>query len=186
MKTKTTKKAGIWIFILTLFMVHVFFRSNMHADEGAVWRETQAKDGECCIAFPTTPQLMSQAIDLPEGEQLVYDVYLSPFDTKGVFLLLVATYPFSLNQAHEVAGVEGLLKGIIGHHPDNVLVFSELTEVGGQMAMNFLVQNGVNYFRGQAFMKGNKLFLIAMEGKKEFLEERTFLRFASSFRLTKP
>ena len=183
MKTKRQKKAGIWIFILTLFMVHVFFRSNAYASEGMQWRETETKKGECCIEFPTAPQLMSQAIDLPEGKQLVYDVYLSPHDTKGVFLLLVATYPVSLNKAHESAGVEGLLKGIIGHHPDNELIYSEFTEVDGQIAMNFLVQNGVNYFRGQAFMKENKLFLIAMEGKKEFLQEGIFSRFASSFRL---
>lgn len=185
MKSRTTKKVGIWILAASLFMAHFFFRSAIHADTGPAWKQIYAKGGDCFISFPSPPQMLSQALDLPEGQKLIYDVYLAPFETKGVFLLLVATYPSELLKGHEIAGVEGLLQGIINHHPENALVFSEMTEINGHSAMTFLVQNGQSYFRGQALMVGNKLFLIAMEGKKEFLEENTFLQFVKSFQLLK-
>ena len=98
-------------------------------------------------------------------------------------MLLVATYPHPLFGGHEVGGLEGLLKGIVGHHPDNKVIFAELVTYAGMPAMNFLVQSLSNYFRGQAFMLGNKLFLIAMEGRKAELDEETFKKFFESFQL---
>ncbi|HSX13175.1 MAG TPA: hypothetical protein VLE96_01985 [Chlamydiales bacterium] len=183
MKSRTTKRVGIWIFAFTLFMAHLFLRPA-HADTGTTWKPIYAKSGECVISFPTPPQMLSQTLDLQEGQKLVYDVYLSPFESKGVFLLLVATYPAELLKGHEIAGVEGLLQGILNHNADNALVFANQIEINGNPAMTFLVQNGQSYFRGQALMVGNKLFLLAMEGKKEFLEEKVFLQFVKSFQLT--
>ena len=58
-----------------------------------------------------------------------------------------------------------------------------MIEIDGHPAMNFLVQSDLSYFRGQALMVGNKLFLIAMEGKKGSLEEKIFLRFVKSFQI---
>ncbi len=185
MQTKTTKKIGIWILALSLFMAHLVFRSAAHAGVGSSWKQIYAKGGECFISFPSPPQMLEQSLNLPEGQKLFYDIYLAPFDTKGVFLLLVATYPAPFAEGHEIAGVEGLLKGIVGHHPNNSLVFSELIEIDGHPAMNFLVQSELSYFRGQAVMVGNKLFLIAMEGKQGSLEENTFIRFVKSFHILK-
>lgn len=178
------KKIGIWAFVVALFMAHIFFRSVAHADEGAVWKQIYTKSGECRIDFPVVPQLMQQSLKLSEsGHRLNYDVYLAPFENKGVFLLLIATYPLPLTEGHEIAGLDGLLKGIIGHHPDNQLMFAKQTELHGHPSLDFLVQNGTSYFRGHALMVGNKLFLIAMEGKKETLDEAVFSRYIRSFQL---
>lgn len=183
MKNQATKKVGIWILALTLFMAHLFFRSVAHADTGSSWKQIYAKGGECLISFPAPPQMLQQALNLPEGQKLFYDVYIAPFETNGVCLLLVATYPAPLSEGYEMAGVEGLLKGIVGHNPGNSLVFSEVIDVEGHPAMTFLVQSEKSYFRGQALMIGNKLFLIAMEGKKGSLEENVFVKFVKSFKL---
>jgi hypothetical protein len=183
MQTKATKKIGIWILALSLFMAHLLFRSAVHADTGSSWKQIYTKGGDCFISFPSPPQMLEQSLNLPEGQKLFYDIYLAPFASKGVFLLLVATYPAPFSEGHEMAGVEGLLKGIVGHHPSNSLVFSEAIEIDGHPAMNFLVQSEQSYFRGQALMVGNKLFLIAMEGKKGSLEENVFIRFVKSFRV---
>ncbi len=182
MRSRTQKKVGIWIFALTLFMAHLFLRSA-HADTGSTWKQIYAKSGEYSISFPTTPQMMSQTLDLQEGQKLVYDVYLSPFESKGVFLLLVATYPEELMKGQEIAGVEGLIQGILNHNAENTLIYAKQIQISGKQALNFLVQNGQSYFRGQALMVGNRLFLLAMEGKKEFLEEKVFAEFVKSFHL---
>ena len=128
--------------------------------------------------------MVQQSLKLSEsGHRLNYDIYLAPFEDKGVFLLLIATYPMPLSGGQEVMGLEGLLKGIVGHSPDNSLVFADLVEYNGHHAVNFLVQSGKSYFRGQALMVGNKLFLVAMEGKKGTMEEKIFTRFLKSFQL---
>jgi hypothetical protein len=185
MAQQTTKRVGIWILALSLFMAHLLFRGVAHADEGGAspWKTIYAKGGECTIAFPSAPQLVEQALNLPEGQTLFYDVYLAPFENKGVFLFLVASYPATLSPGQENMGVEGLLKGIVGHRPDNKLIFANAIQIQGYTGTTFLVQSETHYFRGQALMVGNKLFLIAMEGKKEFAVEPLFLQFAKSFRL---
>jgi hypothetical protein len=178
------KKIGIWFLAFSLFAFHLLFRTIAHADNVS-WQKMVAKSGECHISFPTTPQMIQQSLPLADGiNRLSYDVYLAPHEDKGVFLLLIATYPMPLSGGHEIAGLEGLLSGILNHNPENQLVYADLTQLMGHPAMNFLVEGGSSYFRGQALMIGNKLYLIAMEGVKGKLEEKTFEKFLKSFQLT--
>lgn len=178
------KKIGIWFLAFSLFAFHLLFRTIAHADGGS-WQKMAAKSGECHISFPTTPQMIQQSLPLADGiNRLSYDVYLAPHEDKGVFLLLIATYPMPLSGGHEIAGLEGLLSGILNHNPENQLVYADLTQLMGHPAMNFLVEGGSSYFRGQALMIGNKLYLIAMEGVKGRLDEKTFEKFLKSFQLT--
>ena len=49
--------------------------------------------------------------------------------------------------------------------------------------MTFLVEGGGSYFRGQALMVDNRLYLIAMEGLKGKMDEKVYTKFLKSFRL---
>jgi hypothetical protein len=178
------KKLGIWFLALSLFGFHVLFRSVAHAEAGSSWQKFFAKSGECQISFPCAPQVIQQTLPLADGtSRLSYDVYLAPHEDKGVYLLLVATYPAPLTGGHEVAGLEGLLNGIVNHNPENKLVFADLIELFGHPTVDFLVEGGTSYFRGQALMVGNKLYLIAMEGHKGQLDEAVFKHFLNSFKI---
>jgi len=185
----STKKIGFWLMIGALFAVHLFFRSQAHADIPAkgAWKEVFSRTGDCKISFPSLPQMFQQSFKVDEaGKRLTYDIYLAPYQDRGVCMLLIAQYPMPLTGGHEIAGLEGLLKGIVGQHPENQLMFAELIDLHGFPALTFLVQNGKNYFRGQAFMVGNKLYLVAMEGGKQNFEEAIFQRFLKSFQLLVP
>jgi hypothetical protein len=178
------KKVGIWFLAFSLFAFHILSRSVAHADVGPSWNKTFAKAGDCHISFPTTPQMIQQTVPLADGvNRLSYDVYLAPHEDKGVFLLLIATYPGALAAGNEIAGLEGLLSGIVNQNPENSLVYADLIDHQGHVAVDFLVQGGNNYFRGQALMVGNKLYLIAMEGLKGKMDESVFNRFLKSFKL---
>ena len=132
MTKESMKKLGIWFLAISLFMAHILFRSALHANEGTTWKQTHTQSGECQIAFPTVPQLVKQSVKLSEeGHRLNYDVYLAPFEDKGVFLLLVATYPMALPSGDEMTGLQGLVKGIVGHSPDNRIVYAKETKEGG-------------------------------------------------------
>lgn len=184
MKNIALKKAGIWFLAFSLFAFHLLFRTVAHADAPSPVAPTFCQSGQCHISFPTEPQLIQQTVPLADGvNRLSYDVYLSPFEDRGVFLLLIATYPTPLTGGNEVAGLEGLLSGIVNHHPENRLIFANLMEMDGRPAMTFLVEGGGSYFRGQALMVGNKLYLIAMEGIKGKMDEKVYAKFLKSFKL---
>lgn len=187
MSKTLVKKIGVWVLAGTILAFHFLFRTVAHADSGdAGWKQFFAKSGECRISFPSAPQLIQQSLRLNEaGHRLNYDVYLSAYENKGVCLLLIATYPTPLSGGHEIAGLEGLIRGIVGHNPENKLVFANLKEFEGHPAMDFLVQSGTSYFRGHTLMVGNKLFLVAMEGKIGERSEDTFVQFLKSFSLLK-
>jgi hypothetical protein len=142
-----------------------------------------AENGECAIDFPSKPSLVKQALRVSEGEKLLYDIYLSSVEGTAVFMLLIATYPVPLSDGHEVAGLEGLLKGILEHHPENRLIFADLVQSFHHPAIDFLVKSSTSYFRGHAVMVGNKLYLVAMEGLTKEVDESSFVRFFSSFKL---
>ncbi|MBS0626224.1 MAG: hypothetical protein JSS32_09260 [Verrucomicrobia bacterium] len=186
MSRDLAKKIGIWFLAFFLFATHIFIRTVAHADEGTAWNLMVSRTGDCRINFPSRPQMVQQSLKMTEeGLRLNYDVYLAPFEDKGVCLLLIAQYPLPIAPGNELAGLEGLLNGIIGHNADNKLSFAKVIDLKGIPAVDFLVQNGTNYFRGLAFMSGNKLYLIAMEGKKGSLDEKVFGRFSNSFQLHK-
>ncbi len=184
MNREITRKAKIWCLAVFLFAAHIFCRTVAHADEGSAWNMMVSRTGDCKIDFPSRPQMVQQSLKVSEeGLRLHYDVYLAPLEDKGICLLLIAQYPLPINPGNEVAGLEGLLHGIVGHGAENELVFAKLIDVNGVPAVNFLVQNGLSYFRGLALMVGNKLYLIAMEGKKGTLDESVFTQFSESFKL---
>jgi hypothetical protein len=184
MSRQASKKLGLWILVIALFGIHLLCRSQVQASEASIWKEVYARTGDCRISFPSLPQMFQQTLKLnEEGHHLVYDIYLAPYLDRGVCVLLVAQYPSPVPAGQEVAGLEGLLKGIVGHHPDNKLVFGEMVKTHGFPTLNFLVQSGKNYFRGQALMVGNKLYMIAMEGRQQQFEESTFKKFLESFHL---
>jgi len=174
---------GAWLLVFLLVAMHLFVRSA-HASEAKVWKQIYARTGDCRIAFPSVPKMIQQALTLSdEGDKLTYDVYLAPLNEKALCLLLVAVYPFPLKDGHELTRIEGLLNGIVSHHPDNKLVFGRVIDQQGEPAVDFLVQSPSSYFRARALMKGRKLYLIAIDGRQGEIEEEAFTKFVQSFAL---
>jgi hypothetical protein len=179
------RKLGIWCLAVVLFVSHVLLRSA-YAEEPRtdLWKEMQTRTGDCRISFPSVPKLVQQSLNVSEkGHKLLYDVYLAPLKGQSLCLLLEATYPFPLKEGHEIAGLEGLLRGIIGNNAGNKLVFANVLEHKGHPVVDFLVQSPTSFFRGQALMVNNKLYLLAIEGKTGELDEQAFARFTESFAL---
>jgi hypothetical protein len=183
MRREAIKKIGLWVLTIALIAAHIFFRSQAHAEQNG-WKEIYTRNGDCRIAFPALPQMIEQKLKLnQEGSQLAYDVYLAPYSEHSICVLLVAQYPKPIPSGSEMLGLEGLLKGIINQHPENRLVFADMVQMQGFPALNFMVESGKNFFRGQAVMVGSKLYMIAMEGVKQRFEEPVFQRFLKSFHL---
>ena len=182
------KTVGIWFVAFFLLATHAFFQSPLHAEEVAAvsstWQQVQTRAGDCSISFPSEPRLIQQSLNVSDqGHKLTYDVYLAPLSDQSLCLLLVAVYPYSLKGGHELAGIEGLLNGILAQSPENKLLFANVVDQNGNPTVDFLIQSPSSYFRGQALMVENKLYLIAIEGISGQLDETSFVKFSRSFSL---
>jgi hypothetical protein len=177
------KKIGIWLLAFSLFATHVCIRS-LAAEEAVSWKTMTTRASDCQIAFPAQPQLIQQALKVSEqGHMLTYDIYLAPLHREALCLLLVATYPLPVAKGNELAGLEGLLNGILGQNPDSKVVFANVVDHAGHQSVDFLIESSSSYFRGKTLMVGNKLFLVAIEGRSGKLDEKAFRQFIGSFAL---
>ena len=179
------KKTSLWLLTLLLLGAHIFFRSQAaHAEPPVVWKEILPRSGNCKISFPSLPQLIQQSFKVDEvGTRLNYDVYLASYQNRGVCILLIAQYPTAIPVGQELLGLQGLVRGIVSQNVENKLLFSDSVENQLFPALNFLVNSGKNYFRAQAIMVGSRLYMIGMEGGKQYFDEAVFQQFLNSFQL---
>jgi hypothetical protein len=148
------------------------------------WHKVQSRRGECSVFFPQIPEHKEHVVKVSEsGDMLHYALYLAPFDAEGICLLLVATYPFVFEKGQEGLGLQGLVRGIVGQHPDNQLLFARPATIEGHSGIDFLVRGGVSYFRGQAVIIGHQMFLLAFEGRSQIVNEEGFQTFFQTFKI---
>ncbi len=148
------------------------------------WKEFHSTAGKCSLIFPQSPEHVSEKMVMPdEGYELKYDAYISALNQQAVFMLLVAQYPESVDQAYAQMNLEAFLNGILTHNPDNQLIYADLLLVGAHEALDFFIRTGGLYFKGRALMIGNSLYLMAMECEIQHYDESHFNNFVGSFKL---
>lgn len=75
------------------------------------WKEFHSVVGKCTLKFPTSPEHISEKMNVPEeGYDLKYDAYISSQDKKSVYMLLIAEYPEFVDQSLAQASLEGFFK----------------------------------------------------------------------------
>ncbi len=148
------------------------------------WKRFHSIPGSCSISLPESPEHVKQIMPFSEeGYDLRYDVYVSAFERKAVYLLLVAQYPPFFDESQADMGLESFLNGLLQQNPENNLIFADLTKVQGHKALDFFIQSKKVYFRGRAVMANNNLYLLAMECNQKNYFEDHFNYFINSFQL---
>lgn len=171
------KKIGLWILTFLLFAAHVFFRSQAQAAE---WKMVDLSD--CRISFPTAPQSLEKKLKLKNSNfELEYTIFLSPYLSQSVCVLLKARYPGEVSQDKENESMFALLNGILNRFNDSVLVFSNPNQIQGFSGVQFMIKTSSGYFRAQAIMVYNRLYLIAIEGNQTDYSEKAFEDFLHTF-----
>ena len=151
------------------------------------WKKFHSVTGKCMVSFPGTPEHVKQTMSLEDDEyDMQYDVYVATEQNKqAVYMVLIAQYPPYVNESYAELSLESFLNGILTQHPNNQLVFADLTQVQGHKAMDFFIKTKGVYFKGRAIMAGSNLYLLAMECEGENFKENQFKYFIESFELTK-
>ena len=154
---------------------------------GASWKNFDCVTGNCSMKFPSSPQHVSENMNVPEeGYNLKYDAYIAAAtEQKTVYMLLIAQYPDFVNESYARMSLESFLNGILSHNPNNQLIFADLLMVDGHEALDFFIRTGGVYFKGRAMMVKNSLYLMAMECEVQSYDEPHFNHFINSFQLAK-
>ena len=157
---------------------------TLFAPLNASWQPFFAETGSCHIEFPAAPQHMGEKLVGQDGaEALRYDAYMAPGKDELVYLLLVAHYPFAMSSDEALHSLESFLNGLIANHPSSQLVSADLRLVDGREVLDFFLRNGSLCFKGRVFMVESTLYLLAVEGEIQTLDEAELTHFLGSFKL---
>lgn len=158
-----------------------------NVEDVSTWKKFHSVSGKCMVSFPGVPEHVKQTMNLEDDEyNMQYDVYVSTEQNKqAVYMVLIAQYPPYVNESYAELSLESFLNGILTQHPNNQLVFADLTEVQGHKAMDFFIKTKGVFFKGRAIMSGSNLYLLAMECEGDNFKEGEFKYFINSFEFTK-
>ena len=152
----------------------------------ASWQKFHSVPGKCSVSFPNQPEHVKQIMPFPEeGYELRYDVYVSAFERKAVYMVLVAEYPPYIDESYAELSLETFLNGLVTQNHGNKLLFADLVEVQGFKALDFFIQSKGVYFKGRAIMAKNTLYLLAMECEVHNYLEEHYNHFIQSFEFIK-
>lgn len=157
-----------------------------NASKGIGWKKFHSVPGSCSVSLPGSPEHVKQVMPLADsGQDLRYDVYVSAFERKAVYMLLVAQYPSMIDDSYAEMSLETFLNGLITQNPENKLIFADLTEVEGYKALDFFIEARGIYFKGRVVMANNNLYLLAMECETHNYKQEHFDHFIRSFQFNK-
>ncbi|MCH9617192.1 MAG: hypothetical protein SP1CHLAM9_05000 [Chlamydiia bacterium] len=155
--------------------------------EFSSWTEVQTEAGCCKASFPRKPDHIQQDMKMRGTEEkLRYDVYVADHQKKEVFMVLIAKYPGEVKREDGKQNLEHFLNTLVSQNANNKLLFADIVEVDGNIAMDFFIRTDSVYFKGRAIQANNSLYLLAMECPISCYQEHHFNYFIESFTLRKP
>ncbi len=153
--------------------------------EFSSWKEVYSESGGCKASFPGQPKHMQQDMQMKgSAEKLRYDVYVADHQKKEVFMVLIAKYPGEIKKEDAKQNLEHFLNTLVTQNPNNRLLFADIIEVEGNVAMDFFIRTESVYFKGRAIQANNSLYLLAMECPIVNYQEHHFTYFIESFSLS--
>ena len=152
--------------------------------EFSSWTEVYSEEGSCRASFPRKPDHMQQDMKMRGADgKLRYDVYVADHQKKEVFMVLIAKYPGEVRKEDGKQNLEHFLNTLISQNANNRLLFADIIEVDGNVAMDFFIRTDSVYFKGRAIQANNSLYLLAMECPISSYQEHHFTYFIESFSL---
>ena len=149
----------------------------------AQWKTVETEGGDCSLQFPKSPEHIKQRLQVKEDQELLYDVYVSDYERKEVFMILIAQYPTKIPEMDAQRNLEHFLNRLIAQNQNNRLVFADLINVQGYKGLEFFIRTNQVYFKGRVIQANNTLYLLAMECEAQNYHEGRFHHFIDSCHL---
>ena len=147
------------------------------------WKQYYSNSGKCTIALPNKPEHMRQVMSDPQtGDHMNYDVYLSAFEQKAVYMVLIANYPKPIETSDSIQSLENFLNGLLSQNPHNKLLFADITTTNGCKALDFIIESKGVLFQGRAILSNTNMYLLAMECQRENYLDKHYQFFIESFK----
>ncbi|MEC8306288.1 MAG: hypothetical protein VXZ72_00310 [Chlamydiota bacterium] len=144
------------------------------------WKEFESSN-EWHVKLPSYPKHLHQVIEVPGGESLAYDIYLSTLDRHAAYIILSADATPFLNQSHGHKGLENILNHLMNQKKGK-LISARLIEEDRDQGMDFFIDYQGIYFRGRVWLTPKKVYLLGMESNESHYPYEAFDHFVNSFK----
>ncbi|MEI6242151.1 MAG: hypothetical protein WCP39_01960 [Chlamydiota bacterium] len=157
----------------------LFFPLYLLGNTNEDWIEYHSRQGGCSLLFPELPSHIKEHIALGEHSTLPYDVYVANHQ-ESIFLLLIAHYPMELTKEQADKGLQGFIQGLLFHKQEEI-VENRFTPNKEKNWIDFFLKTKNRILQGKAFIVGNKLYLLAVEGSVNGYQKEIPNKFLQSF-----
>lgn len=145
-----------------------------------LWEKSESK--RCSIRLPTTPHRTSHQIQ-DHGGLCHYEILMSPIESYGVCIFIVAEYPELFPKEKHQETLEHFLSWIIAQSPESELTGAQLRNFLNHQALDFMLTTQNVVFSSRLILSGNRIYFMGMEMPSEYFDPNLFLAYVESLDL---
>lgn len=145
------------------------------------WKVVSISSNRAKIAFPIKPVYESKVhVWGNTNMKLTYHSYYAKSPNDYETMLFIIDYPQTIQQAQKEGVYRSVLQGFINHHPKNRLVVCKPIQRQQSQGIEFVVQNGKQFYLGRAFIKNNQMFFLIFQCRSLQTNQQTYHNFVES------
>lgn len=159
-------------------------KSSM-TDKNVKWQTYTFSDNNFSISLPVKAEEQHQQLDLPNSQtKIPYDTYVSEPNQNVSYLVGVAKYPKEVNVSSPQNNLQAAVNGTVSATPGAKLISSQMTDLGGNKAVDFVIQGQDFNMKGRYILVGSTLYqlMVAYENNQNIDDD--YNTFIKSFKIT--
>lgn len=178
--------AGYFFFDLTNDQPYESTEIAESSEPLAEWKKFEPTSGKFIVKLPSIPQYAIDVVNVPNTDiKRWYEIYVAEQLDGSVYMINLITYhpDFDLSNTKEL--LHNVVNEVVSSNLNNhVIEIKDLTFEGRQ-AVSFFIKNQTLQVKGEAFLVGGTVYLLAYTGNKVNFKDNDYETFIKSFELLK-
>lgn len=155
--------------------------------EATQWQTYTYQDNHFSIDLPAKPDHVRQKIEIPKSTvKIEYDTYVSEPSDDVVYVISVWNYPSEIDMSHPETNLKDGFQGMLSALQGSKVISSDITDVQGFKALEFLVKNEDVFFQGKLVIVHNTLFQVFSVYREKTDMTKSYDKFINSFKIINP
>jgi len=162
-------------------------RSLSVAETSEAWKTFTSDQSGFSVDLPASPEHLKQKIDLPNTKiSIEYDTFISEPSDSVVYVVSVWNYPADIDMSNPQDNLKDGFDGMLAALPGSKVIKSDMTDLQGFKALEFLVKNDDIFFQGKLLIVYNTLYQVFTVYKENVDMKKNYDQFSRSFKLLNP